>query len=243
MEVPSPNRVLVVLPTYMEAENISEVLQRVRNVLPEAHVLVVDDGSTDGTADLARAMGEELHNIEVLERKGKQGLGSAYRAGFAWGMARGHEVLVEMDSDLSHDPADLPRLVGGAAHADLTIGSRYVPGGSIPDWTLHRRLLSEWGNRYVSWMLRLGVADATAGFRAYRSSILQAFDLDAVKAEGYTFQIEMTRKVRQAGGVVEEIPIAFVDRVRGTSKMSTAIVVEALLLVTRWGIADRVRRR
>jgi glycosyltransferase involved in cell wall biosynthesis len=227
----------------MEAENISEVLQRVRNVLPEAHVLVVDDGSTDGTADLARAMGEELHNIEVLERKGKQGLGSAYRAGFAWGMARGHEVLVEMDSDLSHDPADLPRLVGGAAHADLTIGSRYVPGGSIPDWTLHRRLLSEWGNRYVSWMLRLGVADATAGFRAYRSSILQAFDLDAVKAEGYTFQIEMTRKVRQAGGVVEEIPIAFVDRVRGTSKMSTAIVVEALLLVTRWGIADRVRRR
>ena len=243
MGAPPPDRVLVVLPTYMEAENISEVLRRVRAVLPDAHVLVVDDSSTDGTADLARATGRELGNIDVLERPGKQGLGSAYRAGFAWGMERGHEVLVEMDSDLSHDPADLPRLVGGAARADLTIGSRYVSGGSIPDWSLHRRLLSEWGNRYVSWMLKLGVADATAGFRAYRSSILRAFDLDGVKAEGYTFQIEMTRKVRQAGGVVEEIPITFVDRVRGTSKMSTAIVVEALALVTRWGIADRLRRR
>ena len=243
MSAPPPDRVLVVLPTYMEAENISEVLRRVRGVLPAAHVLVVDDGSTDGTAALARAVGTELGNIDVLEREGKLGLGSAYRTGFAWGMERGHQVLVEMDSDLSHDPADLPRLVGGAAHADLTIGSRYVPGGSIPDWSLHRRLLSQWGNRYVSWMLKLGVADATAGFRAYRSSILRAFDLAAVKAEGYTFQIEMTRKVRQAGGVVEEIPIAFVDRVRGTSKMSTAIVVEALLLVTRWGIADRFRRR
>ena len=242
MSAPAADRVLVVLPTYMEAENISEVLRRVRGVLPAAHVLVVDDGSTDGTADLARAVGMELGNIDVLEREGKLGLGSAYRTGFAWGIERGHQVLVEMDSDLSHDPADLPRLVGGAAHADLTIGSRYVPGGSIPDWSLRRRLLSQWGNRYVSWMLKLGVADATAGFRAYRSSILGDFDLAAVKAEGYTFQIEMTRKVRQAGGVIEEIPIAFVDRVRGTSKMSTAIVVEALLLVTRWGIADRLRR-
>ena len=234
---------LVVLPTFNEVENIATVLERVRAAVPEADVLVVDDGSPDGTADLAEEVGGRLGAIEVLRRPGKAGLGSAYRTGFRWGMERGHDVLVEMDADLSHDPSDLPALLAAVDHgADLTIGSRYVPGGSIPDWSWHRRMLSRWGNRYAAGVLGLAVNDVTAGFRAYRAETLAEIDLDHVVADGYGFQIEMTYEVVRRGGRVVEVPISFTDRLRGDSKMSGRIVVEALVLVTWWALRDRVLR-
>jgi len=236
-------RPLVVLPTYNEALNIAEVLTKARAAVPDAEVLVVDDGSPDGTADLAEELGKELEQIGVLRRPGKAGLGSAYRAGFRIGLDRGLDVMIEMDSDLSHDPAALPSLLAAIDEgADLVIGSRYVPGGSIPNWRLHRRLLSRWGNRYAAAVLNLGVHDCTAGYRAYRATLLNTIDLDAVRADGYGFQIEMTYVVSQAGGKIVEVPISFTDRLRGTSKMSGRIVVEAMVLVTWWGIRDRVLR-
>lgn len=235
---------LVVLPTYQEALNIADVLTRVRDVVPDAHILVVDDGSPDGTADLAEATASELGQIDVLRRAAKSGLGPSYRAGFAWGLARDHEVLVEMDADLSHDPAVLPQLIGAVTNgdADLAIGSRYVPGGEVPGWPTHRRVLSQWGNRYVGMMLKMPVRDATAGFRAYRSTIIEKIGLEQVRADGYGFQIEMAYEVTKAGGTIVEIPITFRDRLRGESKMSPNIISEALILVTRWGIRDRMRR-
>ena len=235
---------LVVLPTYQEAENIRDVLTRIRAAVPDAHILVVDDGSPDGTADLAAAVGVELEQIDVLRRSEKSGLGPAYRAGFNWGLERGHDVLIEMDADLSHDPDVLPQLIAavGDGGADLAIGSRYVPGGAVPGWPRNRRLLSQWGNRYISIMLKLPVRDATAGFRAYRRSILEKIGLERVRADGYGFQIEMVYEVAKAGGVVLEIPITFRDREKGVSKMSPNIVTEALVLVTRWGLRDRINR-
>lgn len=235
---------LVVIPTYQEAENIADVLSRVRRAVPEANVLVVDDGSPDGTAELAQAVADELGQIEVLRRSAKSGLGPSYRAGFAWGIERDHDVLLEMDADLSHDPEVLPLLIAAVAdgHADLAIGSRYVPGGSVPGWPAHRRLLSQWGNRYVGMMLRMPVRDATAGFRAYRADIIEKVGLDQVRADGYGFQIEMAYEVNKAGGQIIEIPIEFRDRMRGVSKMAPNIVSEALWMVTRWGVRDRVRR-
>ena len=229
--------VLVVLPTYNEVENIDHVLRRVRSSLADATVLVVDDGSPDGTAELAEAIGKELGNIEILRRHGKSGLGSAYRAGFRWGLDQGFDACIEMDADLSHEPEALPELVAPLSEGyELVIGSRYVAGGSIPNWTWHRRMLSRGGNIYASALLGLGVADSTAGFRAYSASVLQRIDLDDVKAEGYGFQIEMTYEARRAGAAVVEIPIRFIDRVEGESKMSMFIVVEALGLVTWWGL-------
>ncbi len=237
-------RPLVVLPTYQEAENIAEVLRRLREAAPSAEVLVVDDSSPDGTAALAKAVGHDLGGVDVLVRASKSGLGSAYRAGFAEGLARGYDVLVEMDSDLSHDPSRLPALLEAVeAGADLVVGSRYVPGGAIPDWPLHRRLLSRWGNRYADVVLGLSVRDATSGFRAYRADALRAMDLGDVSADGYGFQIEMAYRVATNGGAIVEIPIEFVDRQRGTSKMSFRIIAEALALVTWWGLRDRVTHR
>jgi dolichol-phosphate mannosyltransferase len=234
-------RTLVVLPTYQEAENIAEVLRRVRSAVPRADILVVDDSSPDGTAALAKAAGYELGGVDVLVRPGKSGLGSAYRAGFAEGMARGYEILVEMDSDLSHDPSRLPALLRAVEEgADLALGSRYVPGGSVPGWRRRRRWLSRNGNRYAAAVLGLGVRDATSGFRAYRADALRRVDLTTVRADGYGFQIEMAYRVAAAGGLIVEIPIQFVDRTRGTSKMSGHIIVEALALVTWWGLRDRV---
>ncbi len=232
-----PMDALVVLPTYNEAANIDHVLRRIRAAVPDAGVLVVDDGSPDGTADMAEVLGKELGAIEVLRRSGKSGLGSAYRAGFAWGLERGFDACVEMDADLSHEPEALPSLLAPLADgAGLVIGSRYVPGGRIPNWAWHRRLLSRGGNLYASALLGLGVADATAGFRAYAASALSAIDLEAIRAEGYGFQIEMTYAARRAGVPIVEVPISFVDRVEGESKMSAHIIVEALGLVTWWGI-------
>ena len=229
--------VLVVLPTYNESENIDHVLRRIRAALPSATVLVVDDGSPDGTADLAEILGKELGSIDVMRRPGKSGLGSAYRAGFAWGLDRGFDACIEMDADLSHEPEALPALVAPLSEGmELVIGSRYVPGGVIPNWAWHRRLLSRGGNLYASALLGLGVADATAGFRAYAAPLLARLDLDAVRAEGYGFQIEMTYAAKRAGAPILEVPIRFVDRVEGESKMSAFIVVEALGLVTLWGL-------
>ena len=235
---------LVVLPTYQEAPNIGEVLTRVRAAVPDVHVLVVDDGSPDGTADLAEEAAAALGQIDVLRRSAKSGLGPSYRAGFAWGLERGHSVMVEMDSDLSHEPEVLPLLIEAVTQgsADLAIGSRYVAGGAVPGWPAHRRLLSQWGNRYIGLMLKMPVRDATAGFRAYRATILEKIGLDRVRADGYGFQIEMAYEVTKAGGTIVEIPITFRNRLRGESKMAPNIISEALVLVTRWGVRDRVRR-
>ncbi len=236
--------VLVVLPTYNESENIDHVLRRIRAALPDATVLVVDDGSPDGTADLAEVLGKELGSIEVMRREAKSGLGSAYRAGFRWGLDRGFDACIEMDADLSHEPEALPSLVAPLADGiGLVIGSRYVPGGVIPNWAWHRRLLSRGGNIYASTLLGLGVADATAGFRCYAASLLERIDLDQVRAEGYGFQIEMTYAAKRAGAAILEVPISFVDRVQGESKMSAFIVFEALGLVTLWALQRLVGSR
>jgi dolichol-phosphate mannosyltransferase len=229
--------VLVVLPTFNESENIDRVLRRIRGALADATILVVDDGSPDGTADIAETLGKELGNIEVMRRQEKSGLGSAYRAGFRWGLDREFDACIEMDADLSHEPEALPELVAPLSEGhDLVIGSRYVLGGSIPNWAWHRRLLSRGGNVYASKLLGLSVADSTSGFRAYSASILDRIDLSRIKAEGYGFQIEMTYEAKRAGAEVVEVPIRFVDRVDGESKMSMFIVVEALGLVTWWGL-------
>jgi dolichol-phosphate mannosyltransferase len=228
--------VLVVLPTYNESENIERVLRRIRDSLTAATVLVVDDGSPDGTAEIAERLGKELGNIEVMCRHRKSGLGSAYRAGFHWGLERDFDACVEMDADLSHEPEALPELVGALSDdCELAVGSRYIPGGAIPNWAWHRRLLSRGGNVYASALLGLGVADSTSGFRAYSATVLRRIDLDRIRADGYGFQIEMTYQAKRAGASVTEVPIRFVDRVDGRSKMSMFIVVEALALVTWWG--------
>ncbi|HEX7095291.1 MAG TPA: polyprenol monophosphomannose synthase [Acidimicrobiales bacterium] len=235
-------RTLVVLPTFNEAENIEEVLRRLRAAMPDCSVLVVDDGSPDGTADIAEKLDAKLGPISVLRRPSKSGLGSAYRAGFRRGIDEGFDLLVEMDSDLSHDPAALPEMIETLerTEAGLVVGSRYIPGGAIPAWSLHRRLLSEWGNRYAAIVLGLNVRDATSGYRVYRADVVSRLDLDSIRADGYGFQIEMAYEVRKLGERVVEHPISFTDRTRGKSKMSGHIIVEALVLVTWWGLRDRV---
>jgi dolichol-phosphate mannosyltransferase len=236
-------RTLIVLPTFNEADNIVEVLQKLRAVVPEASVLVVDDSSPDGTADLVEEVAEEIGDVSVMRRPAKSGLGSAYRDGFRHGLAAGYDVMVEMDSDLSHDPAALPSLLAAAADgAALALGSRYIPGGSIPDWSWHRRALSRWGNRYAAAVLGIDVNDATSGYRAYRAEALAGIDFHTVQADGYSFQVEMAYRVLASGGRIVEVPISFTDRVRGESKMSSRIVVEALVLVTWWAIRDRILR-
>lgn len=235
-------RVLVIVPTYNEIDNIARVIEKIGAALPEAGILVVDDGSPDGTAERVDGLRAGLPELDLIRRMKKSGLGSAYRAGFAWGLERGYEVMVEMDADLSHDPGALPELIApiGEGH-EVSIGSRYVPGGSIPKWKFHRYLLSRGGNRYASAVLGLGVADSTAGFRAYAATVLSRISLNKVKAEGYGFQIEMTYRAKQAGASIVEVPIRFIDRQVGESKMSSAIVIEALGLVTWWGLGRVLR--
>ncbi len=234
----------VTVPTYNESENIELLVRRIRDAVPGTAILVVDDNSQDGTADKAEALGSELGGIEVLRRPRKLGLGSAYRAGHAVGLARGYDVMIQIDADLSHDPADLPRLLAAVERgADLAIGSRYVPGGSVPNWPKRRLALSYWGNRYAAFCLGIDVRDSTAGYRAYRGSILRAMAFETTRSTGYGFQIEMTYRALNAGGRVDEVPIAFTDRVRGNSKMSWRIVAEAMLAVSWWGVRDRVLRR
>jgi dolichol-phosphate mannosyltransferase len=237
-------RTLVITPTYNEAVNIEEFLRRTRAALPDADVLVVDDGSPDGTADLAERLGKEVGHVDVLRRTEKQGLGEAYRAGFALGIERGYEILIEIDADLSHDPAVLPELTGKVEEgADLAIGSRYVPGGATPNWPWYRRALSRYGCVYSAFMLRLDARDLTAGYRAYRATALQTIDYASTRANGYGFQIEMTHRLAMQGGKIVEVPIVFTDRIRGTSKMSSRIAIEAIALVTWWGIRDVFKKR
>ena len=231
----------MVLPTYEEALNIEEALRRVRAAAPDVDVLVMDDNSPDGTADIARAAAAELGQIDVIVRERKDGLGNAYRHGFRVGFERGYDVLMQMDADLSHDPDDLPRLLGAVtAGADLAIGSRYVPGGSVPHWAWYRRAMSRYGNRYACFALGMSIHDATAGFRAYQADTLKAIDVFSTRAKGYGFQIETAYRVARQSCALDEVPIVFTDRVRGASKMSPAVMSEEMLLVTWWGIRDRL---
>ncbi len=236
---------VVVLPTYNEIENLEPLLRQVLAVAPDVCVLVVDDASPDGTGELADRLAGELGRVEVLHRPLKEGLGSAYRAGFAHALARGAESLVSMDADFSHDPSALPGLLAavGGDGVDMVIGSRYVPGGAVVDWPRRRRMLSKWGNRYTAWILGLPVADCTSGYRAYRADAVRAIDHADTTAEGYAFLTELVRRMTDAGRTIAEVPITFVDRQRGRSKMSWRIVLESMVLVTRWGVADRRRRR
>ena len=236
-------RVLVVMPTYNERDNARLVLPAVRAAVPDADVLVVDDSSPDGTAEVAARLAAELGSIEVLRRPTKEGLGSAYRAGFEYALDHGYDVVVSMDVDLSHDPGVLPELLRLIdAGADAVIGSRYVPGGATVDWPLHRRALSRWGNRYTSFVLRLQVRDCTSGFRAYRASALKEIDPGSTGAEGYAFLTELVRRLVRADLRVMETPIVFRDRCHGVSKMSGRIVAESMWLVTTWALRDAVRR-
>lgn len=235
-------RTLVVTPTYIEAPNVELFLETVRAIVPEADILVVDDNSPDGTADLAEAKGAELGRVHVLRRPVKDGLGNAYRAGFGWGLDHGYGRLVQIDVDGQHDPAVIPQLLARLDDgAGVAIGSRYVVGGSTPNWPLHRRLLSKWGNAYATWLLGLELHDATAGFRAYRADVLEGIDFRDTIANGYAFQMEVAYRLAAWGGRIDEVPIAFTDRIRGQSKMSGRIMAESMLLVTRWGIRDRCR--
>jgi dolichol-phosphate mannosyltransferase len=232
-------RVLVIIPTYNEAENLPAILDRLLAAVPDAHALVVDDGSPDGTGEIADKLATDDDRIEVLHRTGKAGLGAAYVAGFRLGLAAGYDVLVEMDADGSHAPEQLPRLLAALAHADLVLGSRWVPGGQVRNWPKSRQALSRGGNIYTRLALGIDVHDATGGYRAYRRTVLEGIDLDSVASQGYCFQVDLAWRAVQAGFRVAEVPITFVEREHGESKMSGGIVREALLKVTEWGAVHR----
>jgi dolichol-phosphate mannosyltransferase len=221
---------------------VVEVIDRVLAAEPRADVLVVDDGSPDGTAKLVLERSEREPRVHLMERSGKQGLGAAYRAGFGWGLERGYDALVEMDADLSHPPERLPALLDGLADADLVIGSRYVPGGRTVNWSRSREAISRGGNTYVRLALGVPVHDGTAGYRAYRREVLEELPVEAVRSNGYCFQIEMVHKAWQEGFRVVEVPITFTERASGVSKMSRQIVAEALLRVTQWALTGGRRR-
>jgi len=223
--------VWLILPTYDEAENIEQIVAAALSQLAatglEHHVLVVDDGSPDGTGDIADRLAATHPEVEVLHRASKDGIGPAYLAGFGRALAAGAELVMEMDSDFSHDPADIPRLVAAAANADLVLGSRYVEGGGVTDWGLGRRLISRGGSLYARLLLGVPVRDLTGGFKCFRRAVLERLDLSSVSADGYGFQIEMTYRALRAGFRVEEVPITFRDRRVGSSKMSARIAIEA----------------
>lgn len=230
------------MPTYEERQNLESIAGRLRAAVPHADLLVVDDNSPDGTGDLADKLAEADPHIQVLHRSGKAGLGPAYIAGFRWALERGYDAVVEMDADGSHQPEQLPRLLAALEHADGVIGSRWVPGGQLLNWPRSREVLSRGANVYTRLMLGLHIKDATGGYRAYRASALRAISLDTVQSAGYCFQIDLTMRMVQAGLRIVEAPITFVERERGASKMSRAIIAEAFLRVARWGIASRLHR-
>ncbi|GHF15286.1 polyprenol monophosphomannose synthase [Pseudolysinimonas yzui] len=239
-------RILVVTPTYNEAGSLADTVAAILSATPEAHVLVVDDASPDGTGAIADGLAAAEPRVSVLHRAGKQGLGRAYVAGFRVALDRGYDVIVEMDADGSHPASALPALVAALADdpaVGLAIGSRYVPGGGLADWAAGRRLLSRAGNAYARFMLRLGVRDVTAGYRAYRAEVLRGLPLDEIDSRGYCFQIDMTLRTLDAGWRIVERPIEFRERTAGRSKMSKAIVAEAMLRVTVWSFARLLRRR
>ena len=240
---PQPSGPLVIMPTYREASNIRRALQAVRTSVVSSSVLVVDDDGGDGTADLAEQVGRELGRVEVVRRPGKAGLARAYRAGFSWGLERGYEVLVGMDADLSHDATALPRLLAAVSEgADVVVGSRYVPGGSTVNWPLGRRALSRAGNWYGAHALGSGVADLTSAFRAYRATTLRTVDFGALKAEGYGWLIELAYQLERSGAKFAEVPVQFINRAEGRSKMSPKIAVESLRVVTLLALSERRHR-
>ncbi|MGK5556268.1 polyprenol monophosphomannose synthase [Actinomadura kijaniata] len=243
MDIPAAlGRVLVIIPTYNERDNVEKIVGRVRAAVPAVDVLVVDDNSPDGTGELADAMAAADPQVKVMHRTAKDGLGAAYIAGFRRALEQGYDVMVEMDADGSHQPEELPRLLAALQDADLVIGARYVPGGKTENWPLSRQLISRGGNTYVRLMLGTPLRDATAGYRAFRAATLEKIGLDGVNSRGYCFQIDLARRALRQGLRVVEVPVTFVERVHGTSKMSRDIVAEAMLNVTRWGMADRMAR-
>ncbi|GGO50867.1 MULTISPECIES: polyprenol monophosphomannose synthase [Streptomyces] len=233
---------LVIIPTYNEAENIQAIVGRVRTAVPEAHVLVADDNSPDGTGKIADEVAAEDDQVHVLHRKGKEGLGAAYLAGFTWGLEHGYGVLVEMDADGSHQPEELPRLLTALKGADLVLGSRWVPGGRVVNWPKSREFLSRGGSTYSRLLLDVPVRDVTGGYRAFRRETLEGLGLSDVASQGYCFQVDLARRAIKAGYHVVEVPITFVERELGDSKMSRDIVAEALWRVTAWGVGERVGR-
>jgi dolichol-phosphate mannosyltransferase len=239
---PDQSSVLVVIPTYNERENLPLILRRLHQAAPEVHVLVVDDGSPDGTGKLADELADSDERIQVLHRTEKAGLGAAYVAGFRLGLDAGYQVLVEMDADGSHAPEQLPRLLAALVHADLVLGSRWVPGGQVQNWAKSRELLSRGGNLYTRLALGMPLKDATGGYRAYRRQVLEGMALESVASQGYCFQVDLAWRAVQAGYRVVEVPITFAEREHGESKMSGNIVREALLRVTEWGAAHRARQ-
>ncbi|GAA1145250.1 dolichol-phosphate mannosyltransferase [Kitasatospora gansuensis] len=232
--------VLVIIPTYNEAENVERITARVRAAVPEAHILVADDNSPDGTGDIADKLAGADDHLHVLHRKGKEGLGAAYLAGFRWGLDRGYQVLVEMDADGSHRPEELPRLLTALRTADLVLGSRWVPGGEVVNWPRSRLLLSRGGSLYSRLMLDVPIRDVTGGYRAFRRETLEGLGMEHVASAGYCFQVDLAWRTVKAGYKVAEVPITFVERELGASKMSRSIVVEALWRVTAWGVTARV---
>ncbi len=235
-------RVLVIIPTYNERDNIELIIERVFVATPAVDVLVVDDGSPDGTGKIADALAADDTRVSTLHRSEKAGLGAAYRAGFAWGLARGYDVLVEMDADGSHAPEQLPRLLGTLTRADLVLGSRWIPGGRVINWPKSREVLSRGANVYARVALGVGLHDATGGYRAYRRQVLERIDYAEVTSRGYCFQIEMAWRAVRAGFRVVEVPITFVERERGESKMDSSVVGEAFLRVAEWGAKHRVEQ-
>ena len=235
---------LIIVPTYNELISAPLLVRRIFKHITNSDVLVVDDGSPDKTADAIRKLQQEFPTLHLLERKMKLGLGSAYRLGFAWGLERGYEELIEMDADLSHRVRDLKKMIDEKElqpNTDLVIGSRWIPGGKTENWSKSRELLSRAANLYVRAMVGLGVKDSTAGFRIYSASMLKRLNMESIKSEGYSFQIEMTRAVHKLGGKIIEVPITFRERENGVSKMSKKIVGEAMILVTLWGLKRFLR--
>lgn len=238
----APLRTLIVVPTYNEIDTLRPIVKRISVAVPDADILIVDDASPDGTGQLADELAAHNPRLSVLHRVGKRGLGPAYLAGFATAIALGYEAVVEIDADGSHDPAELPAMLERlAAGEDLVIGSRWVPGGAVKNWPAHRQAISRFGNRYARWALRSRIRDITAGYRAFRTRVLEQLDLDGVSSQGYCFQVELAWRTERAGFRVAEHPITFVEREAGVSKMHAGIVAEALWRVTVWGTFDRIR--
>ncbi|HET7823585.1 MAG TPA: polyprenol monophosphomannose synthase [Ornithinibacter sp.] len=239
---PPLERVAVLIPTYNERDTLPVIVRRVREVVPDVDVVVLDDNSPDGTGEVADALAAADPQVHVLHRKGKEGLGAAYLAGFGWAMDAGYDAVVEMDADGSHRPEHLPAMLAAAEHADAVIGSRWVRGGSVVNWPLHRKALSVGGNLYVKVLLGMPVNDATAGYRVYRVEALREMGLDDVESLGYCFQTDLTWRAVKHGLTVVEVPITFVEREVGDSKMSPDIMKESLRRITSWGVRHRARQ-
>jgi dolichol-phosphate mannosyltransferase len=236
---PAPaERVIIVMPTYNERQNLENMAGRIRSATPDVDLLVVDDNSPDGTGDLADKLAETDSHVHVMHRTEKAGLGRAYIAGFNWALEHGYDLIIEMDADGSHRPEDLPRLLEAVqAGADAVIGSRYVPGGSVVNWPKNREILSKGANIYVRLMLGTRLRDATGGYRVYRAATLRKIDLNNVESAGYSFQVDLTLRVLQAGLKITEVPITFVERELGASKMSNAVIRESFIRVAQWGMS------